>query len=70
MRFRVLFSDKEYLTSFIDMSSKTDKSLLIDLSFDGELFDDELLITDLSIDSLSHQYPLLNSNAICFLTGR
>lgn len=70
MRFRVLFSDKEYLTSFIDMSSKTDKSLLIDLNFDGELFDDELLITDLSIDTLSHQYPLLNSKAICFLSGK
>lgn len=69
MRFRVLFSDKEYLTSFIDMSSKTDKSLLIDLNFDGELSDDELLITDLSIDTFFHQYPLVNDDSICFLSG-
>lgn len=70
MRFRVLLSDKEYLTSFIDMSSKTDKNLLIDLNFDGALLDDELLITDLSIDALSHQYPSLNFEAVCLLSGR
>ena len=44
MRFRILLSDKDYLTSFVDMTSKIDKNLLIDLDFNGLLFDDELLI--------------------------
>ncbi|ASS37894.1 hypothetical protein [Mogibacterium pumilum] len=69
MRFRILLSDKEYLTSFIEMSSKIDKNLLIDLTFDGFLYEDELLITDIAIDILSHQYPSINSNSICFLSS-
>ena len=64
MRFRILLSEKEYLTSFIEMSSRTDKNLFIDLSFDGSLFDDELLITDIPIDMLSHQYPAINTNSV------
>ena len=69
MRFRILLSEKEYLTSFIEMSSRTDKNLFIDLSFDGSLFDDELLITDIPIDMLSHQYPAINTNSVCFLSS-
>lgn len=37
MRFRILLSDKDYLTSFVDMTSKIDKNLLIDLDFNGLL---------------------------------
>ena len=66
MRFRILLSDKDYLTSFIDMTSKIDKNLLIDLDFNGLLFDDELLITDINLDTLSHQYPSLNIQAVTF----
>ena len=68
MRFRILLSDKDYLTSFVEMASKIDKNLLIDLNFNGLLFDDELLITDINLDTLSHQYPSLNIQAVCVLS--
>lgn len=69
MRFRILLSDKEYLTSFIDLTSKIDKNLLIDLDFNGLLFGDEILITDFTPNALSHQHPSLNLKAVCFLSS-
>ena len=68
MRFRILLSDKDYLTSFVEMTSKIDKNLLIDLNFNGLLLDDELLITDINVETLSHQYPSLNIQAVCVLS--
>ena len=52
MRVRVLLNDKDYLTSFIDMASKAEKDIFIDLGFDGLIRNGEMLITDFSIDSL------------------
>lgn len=67
MRVRVLLNDKDYLTSFIDMASKAEKDIFIDLGFDGLIRNGEMLITDFSIDSLSHQYPNLSLSSVCML---
>lgn len=70
MRLCLCIKDKDYLTSFIDMASKIDKDIYLNLNFSGTINEEELLVTDYKREGFENIFPNANLKSVCFISNK